>query len=92
MLPNEFQSLRGKDDWEMRFKTNDYGISEISSDLHDVNVTCLEFGSNSDVWNESDILKLYWSNWLNGTVANLKFNFQSKPIQNTLNSIHSLMN
>ncbi|AFH48916.1 Hypothetical protein IALB_1205 [Ignavibacterium album JCM 16511] len=61
---NHIQIFRKMNNWEEVFEKNDYGIINLSNDLSDLYVLVGEFNPASNSPKDFDILKKYWSGWL----------------------------
>ncbi|MEP0861586.1 MAG: hypothetical protein HRF52_09130 [Ignavibacterium sp.] len=61
---NHIQIFRKISNWEEVFEKNDYGIINLNNDLSDLYVLLGEFNPVSNSPKDFDILKKYWSDWL----------------------------
>ncbi len=61
---NQVKLLRNMNNWEEHFHSNDFGLIKIDNDLSDLNLLICEFNPIYDSPKDFDIMKLYWSKWL----------------------------
>lgn len=61
---NQIELLRNVNNWEEHFHKNDFGLIKIENDLSDLNILLCEFNPIYKSPKDFDIMKLYWSKWL----------------------------
>jgi hypothetical protein len=63
-LSGHIDIFRNMNKWEEYFHNNDYGLIKIENDLSKLNILLCEFNPIYDSPKDFDIMKLYWSKWL----------------------------